>query len=152
MKSSKITGRFYCDEKGALEGLPLYLIILVVIAAMAIVILFSYLSVLKTVELAKIEVYIDGQKVDPLDTTEGEHDVYIVAIGDDGTKLKGVTISLIGAGVNTVEKTDANGKADFGTLDFTIVTGNWDEVDIEASYEGGNINIPKTYELLIKKP
>ncbi len=149
MTNSKVRRKLSWDNKGALEGLPLYLIILVVIAAVAIVVIFSYLSVLKTVELAKIEVYIDGQKVDPLETTEGNHNVYIVAIGDDGSKLKDVTITMTGAGVNSAKKTDSDGKAEFGTIDFTIVTGNFDDVHIEASYEGGNVNTPLSESLLV---
>jgi hypothetical protein len=149
MTNSKIRHKLSWDNKGALEGLPLYLIILVVIAAVAIVVIFSYLSVLKTVELSKIEVFIDGQKVDPLETTEGNHNVYIVAIGDDGSKLKDVTITMTGAGVNSAKKTDSDGKADFGTIDFTIVSGNFDDVQIEASYQGGNVNTPVSESLLV---
>ena len=149
MKISKLRRKLSWDNKGALEGLPLYLIILVVIAAVAIVVIFSYLNVLKTVELAKIEVYIDQQKVDPLETTEGTHGVYIVAIGDDGSKLKDVTITLTGAGVNMAKKTDSNGEAHFGSLDFIIVSGTYDSVQIEATYEGGNVNTPISMSLLV---
>ena len=160
MKISKLRRKLSWDNKGALEGLPLYLIILVVIAAVAIVVIFSYLNVLKTVELAKIEVYIDQQKVDPLETTEGTHGVYIVAIGDDGSKLKDATITLTGAGVNMAKKTDSNAEAHFGYLDFTIVsvsieleadTGVWnrDSGQIEATYEGGNVNTPISESLLV---
>lgn len=149
MNISKVRYKLSWDNKGALEGLPLYLIILVVIAAVAIVIIFSYLSVLRTEELAKIEVFIDGKKVDPLETTEGAHNVYIVAIGDDGSKLEDVTITMTGAGVNSAKKTDSNGKADFGKLDLIIVSGNFDNIQIEASYEGGNVNTPITESLLV---
>lgn len=152
MKTSKVTRKFCRNEKGALEGLPLYLIILVVIAAVAIIIIFSYLSILRTVELERIEVYIDGQKADPLQTTDGEHEVYIIAIGEDGTKLKDVTVTMDGAGVDTARKTDSNGKADFGTLNFTLVGGSHDNVIIEASYEGGNVNTPVTESLLVSRP
>jgi hypothetical protein len=141
--------RLYWDDRGALEGLPLYLIILVVIAAVAIVIIFSYLSVLQTEELAEIEVYIDNQKADPLETTEGSHSIYIIAIGDDGTKMEDVTVTITGAGVNVAKKTDSNGKADFGTLDLTIASGTYDNVQIEAHYEGGNINTPVSESLLV---
>jgi hypothetical protein len=149
MKKLKLKRKLCCDNKGALEGLPLYLIILVVVAAVAIIIIFSYLSTLKTEELARIDVYIDGQKADPLETTEGQHEVYIIAIGDDGTKLDDVTITMTGAGVNTAKKTDSNGKADFGTLTFSIVSGNFDDVVIEASYEGGNVKSHVTESLLV---
>jgi hypothetical protein len=137
------------DDNAALEGLPLYLIILVVIAAVAIIIIFSYLAVLQTPELAQIDVYIDGEKADTLETSEGTHEVYIVAIADDGTKLDGVTVSLSGAGVNTAKKTDSEGKADFGELDLSIVTGTYDEVLIHATYDGGNVNTPVSESLLV---
>lgn len=149
MDNYRVRRKLSWDDRGALEGLPLYLIILVVIAAVAIVIIFGYLSVLRTEELAKIEVFIDGKKTDPLETTEGAHNVYIVALGDDGSKLKDVTITMTGAGVNSAKKTDSDGKADFGKLDFIIVTGNFDDVQIEASYEGGNVNTPVTESLLV---
>jgi hypothetical protein len=149
MNDSKLKRKLSWDDRGALEGLPLYLIILVVIAAVAIVIIFSYLSVLQTEELAKIEVFIDQQKVDPLETTEGTHGVYIVAIGDDGSKLKDVTITMTGAGMNVAKKTDSNGEAHFGPLEFTIVSGTYDNVQIEASYEGGNVNTPVSESLLV---
>ena len=151
MKKSKIKRKFCWNEKGALEGLPLYLIILVVVAAVAIIIIFSWLSTLKTEELAKIDLYIDGTKTDPLETTEGDHEVYIIAIGDDGTKLKDVTITMTGAGVNTAKKTNSDGKADFGTLSFSIVSGTFDEVSIEATYEGGNVKSHVKESLLVNQ-
>jgi hypothetical protein len=120
-----------------------------VIAAAAIVIIFSYLSLLQTVELAEIEVYVDRQKVDPLETTEGTHGIYIVAIGDDGSKLKDVTVTLTGAGVNVAKNTDSNGEAHFGPLEFTIISGSYDNVQIEASYQGGNIKTPISRSLLV---
>jgi hypothetical protein len=129
----------------------LYLIILVVIAAVALVVIFSYLTLLKTVELAEIEVFIDRQKVDPLETTEGTHGVYIVALGDDGSRLKDVTITLTGAGVNVAKKTDSNGEAHFGPLEFTISSGTYDSVQIEATYEGGNVKTPITESLLVSQ-
>ena len=149
MKVSKVKRKFYWDDRGALEGLPLYLIILVVIAAVAIIIIFGYLSILRTVELDRIEVYIDEQKADPIQTTEGEHQVYIIAIGDDGTKLKDVTITMTGGGVNTAKKTDSNGKADFGSLSFSTGDESFVMVQIEANYQGGNINTKVTEELLV---
>lgn len=147
MKSSKITGRFYCDEKGALEGLPLYLIILVVIAAVAIVIIFSYLSVLRTVELERIEIYVDGGK-DPEFVTPGDHGVYIIAIGSDGSKLKDVTITLDGPELNRARKTDSNGKADFGNVAFTSNDTPY-EVKVHYSYSGGTLNMPDYDTILI---
>lgn len=149
MPDSKMRRKLCWDDNAALEGLPLYLIILVVIAAVAIVVIFSYLTVLKTPELARIDVFIDGEKADTLETTEGTHDVYIVAIADDGSKLDDVTVTLTGAGVNTAKKTDSDGKADFGELDLSIVTGTYDEVQIEATYDGGNVNTPVSESLLV---
>ena len=64
MNKYKLRRKLCWDNRGALEGLPLYLIILVVIAAVAIIVIFSYLTVLRAPELAKIDVYIDGEKAD----------------------------------------------------------------------------------------
>jgi hypothetical protein len=128
------------DNKGALEGLPLYLIILVVIAAMAIVIIFSYLSLLKTVELDRLEVYIDGKE--NTITAPGDHEVNIIAIGNDGNKLEGVTITLSSNDINKAKVTDSSGKADFGVITFTE-DGTPYNIFIEGSYSGGNIDISK---------
>lgn len=149
MAEDKMRRKLCWDDKAALEGLPLYLIILVVIAAVAIIVIFSYLAVLQTPELARIDVYIDGEKADTLETTEGTHEFYVVAIANDGTKLDGVTVSLTGAGVNTAKKTDSEGKADFGELDLLIPTGTYDEVLIHATYDGGNVNTPVSESLLV---
>ncbi len=75
--------------------------------------------------------------------------MYIVAIADDGSKLDDVTVTLTGAGVNTAKKTDSEGKADFGELDLSIVTGTYDEIQIEATYDGGNVNTPVSESLLV---
>lgn len=146
MNKSKITRKFCWDEKGALEGLPLYLIILVVIAAVAIIIIFSYLSTLRTVELEKIEIYIDGDNTEQ--TTPGEHEVYVVAIGSDGNKLKDVTITLDGPELNRARKTDSNGRADFGTVTFTADGAPY-EVRVEYSYSGGTLDLPDHKTILV---
>ena len=139
MNHSKNKRKFSWDEKGALEGLPLYLIILVVVAAVAIVIIFTYLSTLRTVELDRIDIYIDGEKSKL--TSPGEHEVYIIAIGDDGKKLKDVTVTIVGGGANMARITDSNGKADFGSLNFTADGAPY-SVDVTASYSGGNVDVP----------
>ena len=127
------------DSKGALEGLPLYLIIMVVIAAVSIVIIFSYLSMLQTVELERLEVFIDGEK--SKFATPGDHEVYIMAIGSDGNKLEDVTITLSGNEINKARVTDSNGKADFGIVTFTNNDVPY-TIEVEGSYSGGNVNIP----------
>jgi len=149
MRDIKMRRKLCWDEQAALEGLPLYLIILVVIAAIAIVVIFGYLTALQTPELARIDVYIDGERADTLETTEGTHDIYVVAIADDGSKLDDVTVTLTGAGVNTAKKTDSDGKADFGEVELAIVTGTYDEVRIDATYDGGNVNTPVSESLLV---
>jgi hypothetical protein len=135
----KLRRKLFLDNKGALEGLPLYLIIMVVIAAVSIVIIFSYLSMLQTIELERLEVYIDGEK--SKFATPGNHEVYIIAIGSDGNKLEDVTVTLTGNDINRARVTDSNGKADFGMISFTS-SGVPYTVDVEGSYSSGNVNIP----------
>ena len=147
MKVSKVKRKFCWDDRGALEGLPLYLIILVVIAAVAIIIIFSYLSILRTVELERIEIYVDGEK-DPDFVTPGEHEVYVIAIGSDGDKLKDVTITLDGPELNRARKTDSDGRADFGNVEFTSNNTPY-EVEVHYSYSGGTLDMPDYETILI---
>jgi hypothetical protein len=146
LKDSKIRRKLSWDNKGALEGLPLYLIILVVIAAVAIVIIFSYLSTLQTVELERLEIYIDGDESSF--AAPGDHEVYIIAIGSDGSKLEDVTITLSGNEINKARVTDSNGRADFGTLSFTNNNTPY-TIKVEGSYAGGNIDVPLDEQITI---
>lgn len=139
MSDLKVRRKLSWDNHGALEGLPLYLIILVVIAAVAIVIIFSYLSTLQTVELERLEVYIDGDE--SKFASPGDHEVYIIAIGSDGSKLEDVTITLSGNEINRARVTDSKGKADFGTISFTDNNIPY-TIKVEGSYSGGNIDVP----------
>lgn len=63
--------RFRRNNRGALEGLPLYLIILVVIAAIVIVIILGWLSTLNKAELGSVTFTVAGTKstIDSSDTT-----------------------------------------------------------------------------------
>ena len=131
----KIRGKFCWDKRGELERLPLFLIVLVIIAALVIIIVFSWYSLPTAPHLSEIHIYIDGEQLDSSNITEGTHDVYIIAKDNNGENLRGVLIKITGTGINTSKKTDTKGKADFGSLTFEVEGWTSDLVFIRASYK-----------------
>ncbi len=150
MNKHKLRKKFCWDERGALEGLPLYLIILVVITAIAIVIMITWLSTMQKPDLDTIE--ISGTESD--DTLiEGEsYDITITAKGTNGKELEGVSVKLEGAGISKTLKTQSGGSVTFQNvvpeLDENVYT---DSMTVTATYTG-NILITKTASIPVNAP
>jgi hypothetical protein len=134
MNSFKLRKKINRDEKGALEGLPLYLIILVVITAIAIVIMITWLSTMQEPDLDRIE--IDTGTSDGTLTDDGSaKNVKITAKGTNGMELEGVSVTLEGAGITP--KTLKTG--DGGIAEFTITP------DLPPNTYTGSITVTATY-------
>ncbi len=139
------------DEKGALEGLPLYLIILVVIAGVGTAIIAGWMMSAQSTELGSIEV--DDDQV-PEGTTSTVH---VTTYDENGDPLKGVTVSIEGCGAsnleNPVKLTDENGEAPFNLENTNIsVPGDQSsgEITITAEYTG-DMTRTKTATILVTK-
>ena len=105
-RGSRVKKKGKWNDRGALEGLPLYLIIMVVIAAIAIAIIVAWLLL-----IPKPLSYI---KIDNKDLTVGtSENVCVTAYNTADTKMVGVTVELNGAGYAHANTTDNNGEACF---------------------------------------
>jgi len=126
------------NTAGALEGLPLYLIILVVIAAVAIVVIMNWMGSVQEEDLDEIEIRLtqDSKQVTSLETGK-QATVTIYAKDQDGNALSGVSVHLKGAGFDKMEKTSGNaGSVTFKfTPELPVNTQN-DVIDVEATYTG----------------
>ncbi|MEM4307699.1 MAG: hypothetical protein QXU48_01365 [Thermoplasmata archaeon] len=127
--------RFKVSRKGALEGLPLYLIIMVIIAAVGIAILVGWMYMVKKPELDHIAIEVTDM------TIGNTYDFNITAYDVNGKTLEGVEIHLEGCGVDVKKLTDKNGQAQFSvtpTLPTNVHTG---EIRVTAQYTGTTMKI-----------
>jgi hypothetical protein len=127
--------RFRISRKGALEGLPLYLIIMVIIAAVGIAILVGWMYMVKKPELDHISIEVTDM------TVGNTYDFNITAYDVNSKTLEGVEIHLEGCGVDVKKLTDKNGQAQFSvtpTLPTNVHTG---EIKVTAQYTGTTMKI-----------
>jgi hypothetical protein len=131
------------DRRGAIEGLPLQLIIMVVIAGIAIVIILSWLQPWKN------KVDLESVSVAPPNVSRGvATQVTVTAWDTKDNKLSGVVVVLSGAGVTASGTTDST-----GTVKFTITPSlppgtSTGQVDITATYTG-SMTIEKTNLIIV---
>lgn len=93
------------NEKGALEGLPLYLIILVVVAGVGTAIIVGWMMNAESTELDHIEVDEDDKVL----STNAGQSVTIRAYDGDGNGLEGAVVTLEGCEVQESGQTDGDG-------------------------------------------
>ena len=126
------------DRAGAVEGLPLQLIIMVAIAAIVMVIILGWLAPWQS------KVDLDMLTVGPTSIDNGVETVITVTAWDTkGNHLEGVVIELDGCNVGTmVETTDGDGKATFTVMP-DIPTGQTNNINIKGTYTG-IIQVEKT--------
>ncbi|MBS3816017.1 MAG: hypothetical protein KGY76_00450 [Candidatus Thermoplasmatota archaeon] len=137
------------DDKGALEGLPLYLIILVVIAGVGTAIIAGWMMSAQSTELGSIEV--DDEEL-PEGTTAT---IQVTTYAENGDPLEGVTVSIEGCGAGSLEEpvklTDENGETEFNMdeVDVTVPEGqSHGEIIITAEYTG-EMSKTKTARILV---
>ncbi len=128
MKFPKRIGR---DDNGAVEGLPLQLIIMVAVAAIVMVIVLGWLAPWKN----KID--IDSLTVTP--TTTGNNDavtITVTAWDTKGNHLAGAVIEMSGCNVGTqVLTTGDDGTATF-TVTPSIPPGTTNNINIVGKFTG----------------
>ncbi|MGC8581541.1 MAG: hypothetical protein ACP5MW_04290, partial [Thermoplasmata archaeon] len=110
--------RYNRYKSGALEGLPLYLIIMVIIAAIAIAILVGFMLPLQKPNLSSVSTYVNGQYTNAISfqsksSTPVKLD--IVAIGTDGKAIVGASVTISGYGVDTGGVTASQSSSISGT-------------------------------------
>ena len=138
----KIHRKFQKDRAGAVEGLPLQLIIMVAIAAIVIVIILGWLAPWQD------KVDLDMLTVDPLTIDDGiETTITITAWDTQDNHLEGVVIEATGCNIGTlVGTTDAD-----GTVSFTItpdISSGTGQISITGTYTG-TVQMEKTAFIVV---
>ncbi len=120
------------SREGAIEGLPLYLLIIVIITAVSIGIVFGMLSLAKppqalgSVSLSPQMVVVSDRDGDGTWTNESVS-LTVVVTDSSGNRLPGAVVTLAGNGIKTgsgtnpYATTDSEGKAAFTGLKCSVV-------------------------------
>lgn len=134
----KLHRKFRDDRNGAVEGLPLQLIIMVAIAAIVIVIILGWLAPWQS------KVDLNSITVSPQTAVDGNTTTLTITAWDTkDNHLEGVVIQATGCNIGTlVGTTDANGVVTF-TVTPDIPNGQTGQITIKGTYTG-TIQVEKT--------
>lgn len=127
----KKSGRLSRNNSGAVEGLPLQLIIIVAVAAIVMVIVLGWLAPWQN----KLD--LDTLSVNPASTAnEEEVAITVTAWDTKGNHLEGVVIEMTGCNVGTqVITTGADGTATF-TVTPSIPPSTTNNINIVGKFTG----------------
>lgn len=135
------------NEEGAIEGLPLQLLIMVVIAGVAIGVIVGWMSFSKT-EVGTITANPDTITVSRvygvLNTS-----VTITVLDQNGKALNDATVTLSGSGVDTAKKTGSNGTATFAITATLPTNTNTGSITATASYDSTWGKTTRTVTILV---
>ncbi|MEW6069471.1 MAG: hypothetical protein AB1485_02525 [Candidatus Thermoplasmatota archaeon] len=145
------------DVSGALEGLPLYLIILVIIAAVGMATVITWMAPLKSglgTNIGSVALTENGG-VDKIicttqsdGTAKGSGNIVVSVKDQNGKPLVGADVELRGCGIVEAEKTNSEGIANFGTITTTL------QPNIDISYIQVTVrvaNSEKTATIIVKR-
>jgi len=142
--------RISVDEMGALEGMPLQLIIMVVIAGIAISIVIAWLTIFTAPDLAKIELYSVEPDTNPIRITENTTSITLKAWDTKGNPLEGVSIKMSGANLLVAGMTGPDGTFTVNNLKLDIGSSDFGSIHVEAEYSG-TLSITKTLNIVVTK-
>lgn len=142
--------RIRLDDRGALEGMPLQLIIMVVIAGVAISIVIAWLTIFTAPDLAKIELYSAEPVTDPIRITENTTSITIKAWDTKGNPLESVSVKMSGANLIVAGMTAADGTFTARDLDIDIGTSDFGTIHVEAEFSG-TLSITKSFNIVVTK-
>ncbi|TET91723.1 MAG: hypothetical protein E3J35_01430 [Methanomassiliicoccales archaeon] len=142
--------RISLDDRGALEGMPLQLIIMVVIAGIAISIVITWLTIFTAPDLAKVELYSAEPETEPMKITENTTSITIKAWDTKGNPLEGVSIKMSGANVLVAGTSGPDGTFTASSLIIDIGTSDFGTIRVEAEYSG-TVSITKTINIVVTK-
>ena len=127
----KFNKRLKGNNDGAVEGLPLQLIIMVAIAAIVLVIVLGWLAPWQS------KVNLDALTVTPSSVDNNNETIITVTAWDTkGNYLEGVVIEVSGSNVETqVLTTGSNGTVSF-TVTPSIMSGTTNNIDFLGKYTG----------------
>lgn len=132
VEEMKLHRKFQKDRAGAVEGLPLQLIIMVAIAAIVIVIILGWLAPWQN------KVDLNSLEVSPQTADDGvETTLTITAWDTKDNHLEGVVIEATGCNIGTlVGTTDANGQVTFTITPDIPSGGGTGQISIKGTYTG----------------
>ncbi len=145
------------DKKGALEGLPLYMIILVVIAGIGTAVIGGWMMSAQTTELGNIEVEDhQNSEISQLKLSEfTTKSLYVTTYDQQGDTLQGVTVYIEGCGAgdidDPVQQTDEDGEVSFvlQSNDLRVPSGDtFGTITITAEYTG-DMTLTETAEIIL---
>ena len=140
------SGRIKTDSSGALEGLPLYLIILVVIAGLGTAIIAGWMMSAQSTELDKIEVDQD----DRILSTHSGQAVTIKAYDQDGNALEGAVVTLEGCNVQKAGQTNEDGECTLQNINPDLPENeNFGTIDVTVKYTG-DVSITKNAVITVE--
>ena len=142
--------RIRLDDRGALEGMPLQLIIMVVIAGIAISIIIAWLTIFTAPDLSKIDLYGAEPEAEPIRITENTTSITIKAWDTKGNPLEGVSIKMSGANLIIAGMTGADGTFTARGLDIDIGTSDFGTIRVEAEFSG-TLSITKSLNIVVTK-
>ncbi|MFO7792020.1 MAG: hypothetical protein R6W73_03450 [Candidatus Saliniplasma sp.] len=126
------------SNDGALEGLPLYLILLVVIAGVGTAIIIGWMTSAESTELDSIEIDEDDRTIN---TSSGQH-IDVTAYDRDGNGLEGVVITLEGCDVVESGETGSDGTITFEGINPSLPQNqNFGEIEVTAKFTGDVTNV-----------
>lgn len=133
-----------------MEGMPLQLIIMVVIAGIAISIVITWLTIFTAPDLAKVELYSAEPETEPMKITENTTSITIKAWDTKGNPLEGVSIKMSGANVLVAGTSGPDGTFTASSLIIDIGTSDFGTIRVEAEYSG-TVSITKTINIVVTK-
>lgn len=132
------------NAKGALEGLPLYLIILVVVAGVGTAIIVGWMMSAQSTELDSIEVSKTVMN------TNANQAVTITAYDQKGGTLEGATVTIEGCGISNAMSTNSDGEARFSGLNPELPQNeNFGTIDVTVRYTG-DVTMTKTAVITVE--
>ena len=147
-KACRLKWKKSWDDSGGLEGLPLQLIIMVVIAGVGISIVVAWLTVFSEKPLKDLEIEsitgaptAGGQTL--IDKNNNTYTIKIRALNTDQKPMEGVSVTMEGPGVSKIATTNSYGIAKFEGVKPTLGANDalW-QITITGQYKSWTVTGP----------
>ncbi len=128
------------DRRGGIEGLPLQLMIIILVATIGTGIILNWMGSIETPKsIGDVDVLSDTVTCDKLGNISG--DIEILVKDQEGNPLEGATVILTGMGVKNSHNTTVYGTTgEDGTVTFSDLT----ITPMSGSYGYLKVNVSKT--------
>jgi hypothetical protein len=137
------------NKSGGIEGLPLQLMIIILVATLGTAIIIGWMGSLETPkQIGSVDIYSGDIMLDKTSGTERSTDsgyVKIRVTDQDGNGLAGATVVLSGCSVSIGDKTvhgitDSKGYVEFSKLKASLRGAKIGFIDVDVSMSGYGTN------------